>query len=154
MAEALFAMLAEERLLTREGGALRLKNFEPSVDQEGLKHVSALEEADLDYGLNPPPNSAVLPETLPERARRRKAAFYSLSRQGRLVPLDDLYHVHQAHFERAWAVFSELASEGPVRLGPFRDALKSSRKGALALLDSFDRLGRSFRLGEGRLPRA
>ncbi|MDR2456050.1 MAG: selenocysteine-specific translation elongation factor, partial [Deltaproteobacteria bacterium] len=152
-AESLFSMLVEEGVLTREGGSLRLKSFEPRVDEEGRKYASSLEEAYLDFGLNPPANSAVLPETAPELTRRRKMAFYSLARQGRLIPLDDLYHVHADHFERAWRVFSEMAAAGPVQIGPFRDALKSSRKVALALLDSFDRLGRSFRFGEGRLPR-
>ena len=152
-AEALFSMLVEEGALTREGGSLRLKSFEPRVDQEGLKYAEALEAAYEEYGLNPPANSAVMPEMTSEMIRRRRMAFYSLARQGRLVPLDDLYHVHADHFERAWAVFSEMSLEGPVQIGAFRDALKSSRKVALALLDSFDRLGRSFRFGEGRLPR-
>jgi selenocysteine-specific elongation factor len=152
-AEALLGLMIEEGALSREGASIRLKSFEPRIDEAGLKYAEAIELDYLDFGLSPPANSAVRPESDPERVRRRKTAYFSLARQGRLVPLDELYHVHIDHFERAWAVFLELAASGPVKIGPFRDALETSRKVALALLDSFDRLGRSMRFGEGRLPR-
>ncbi|MDR1545561.1 MAG: SelB C-terminal domain-containing protein [Deltaproteobacteria bacterium] len=75
-------------------------------------------------------------------------------RRGDLVPLDALYHVHRSHFDRAFEIFRRLAADGPVQVGQFRDELQTSRKVALALLESFDRTGRSVKAGDGRLPRA
>jgi selenocysteine-specific elongation factor len=152
-AEAFFRLMEARRAVVREGGLLRLRSFEPKVDEASNLHAETLEKAYLEFGLNPPANSAVLPESDPARARSRRAAFITLARKGLIKPLDDLYHVHRLHFDRAFAVFTELSAEGPVQLGRFRDALQSSRKVALALLDSFDRAGLSFKSGEGRLPR-
>ncbi|MDR1678036.1 MAG: selenocysteine-specific translation elongation factor [Deltaproteobacteria bacterium] len=151
--EAFFQQLIDNKSVVREGGYLRLSSFEPKIDEAGNRQADLLEKAYLDFGFTPLATSAVYPETEPELNRRRKAAFASLVKKGSLIPLDDLYHLHQVHFEKAFKVFTELATSGPVTIAQFRDALKTSRKVALALLDSFDRAGRSFKSGDGRLVR-
>ncbi|MDR2444121.1 MAG: selenocysteine-specific translation elongation factor [Deltaproteobacteria bacterium] len=152
-ADGFFAHLTAKKSIVREGGFVRLRSFEPKVDEVSNLHVALLEKAYLDFGFSPLANSFVLPEDDPIKARARRTAYESLVRKGVLKPLDDLYHVHKSHFERAFEVFKDLAAGGPVLIGPFRDALKTSRKVALALLDSFDRAGLSHKSGDGRLPR-
>jgi selenocysteine-specific elongation factor len=153
VSEAFFNLLVNRKVIVREGGVIRLRSFEPQVDPAANHQLEVLEKAYLEYGFAPPATSAVLPETLPDRARVRKAAFATLTRQGVLVKLDDLYHLHHAHFERAFTIFVSLANSGPVKIGDFRDALGASRKVALALMESFDRTGLTFKSEEGRLPR-
>ncbi|MDR0620334.1 MAG: selenocysteine-specific translation elongation factor [Deltaproteobacteria bacterium] len=152
-AEAFINLLVQEKKVVREGAFLRLSTFEPKVDESANKHADLLENAYLSYGFSPLATSAVCPETDPDLVRRRKAAFLSLVRSGRLVKLDDLYHIHKDHLDKAFSIFTTLSAEGPVQIGQFRDALNTSRKVALALLNSFDRSGRTIKSGDGRLPR-
>ncbi|MDR0354737.1 MAG: selenocysteine-specific translation elongation factor [Deltaproteobacteria bacterium] len=152
-ATALFNLLVDKKKIVREGGLVRLSTFEPKVDERDNQYLSLLESAYLSYGFAPLASSAVCPESEPDPARRRKAAFATLVRQGQLVYLDDLYHMHKDSFEKAFALFSDLSAHGPVELGPFRDALNTSRKVALALLETFERQGLALKSGPGRLPR-
>ncbi|MDR1870431.1 MAG: selenocysteine-specific translation elongation factor [Deltaproteobacteria bacterium] len=149
---SLIALWEKSGLIVREEGVLRLKSFEPKVDESKNQFIERLTQTYLAYGFTPLATSQVLPPQTPEETRSRKAALALLTRTGELYRLDDLYHVHKTSYEAAYAVFKELAVSGPVEPGPFRDKLKTSRKVAVALLESFESRALAKKAGAGRLP--
>ncbi|MDR1296429.1 MAG: selenocysteine-specific translation elongation factor [Deltaproteobacteria bacterium] len=154
VADSFFDLLASAKIIVREEAAIRLASFSPKINEAENEFLLKLEKSYREFGLNPLATSAVLPGEGPAQQRERKAAFAALVRRGDLVPLDELYHVHRLHYDQAKATFLRLAGdEGPVMVGRFRDILGSSRKVALALLESFERSGFAVKSGEGRIPR-
>lgn len=151
-AEAFFGLLENEKLIKRESGAVRLAKFEPQVNEAENELTARLEQRYRDFAFTPPATSAVEAAADPAGERQRRAAFATLIKRGDIIRLDDLYHIHTIHYEAAAARFKEMASGGqPVEVGAFRDALGTSRKVAVALLDMFDQRGLSRRVGEGRV---
>jgi selenocysteine-specific elongation factor len=153
VSEALFRLFADQNLTRCESGRLRLASFEPKVDEQENDFISRLEQLYLEFGWQPPATSAVSPAGDPHSARLRKSAFTSLLRQGRLIYLDELYHLHKVHYDLALQKFRDLAAAGaPVTAAQFRVSLNTSRKVAVALLENFDRANLTVKSGEGRLP--
>jgi selenocysteine-specific elongation factor len=152
--EGLFLHWEKEKLIAREEGLMRLWAFLPRVDEEKNQYLNLLAKTYLDFGFVPQATSTVLTPHTPQEARSRQAAFSSLVRQDILVYLDDLYHIHKQHFAEAFNIFKGLALKGPVEPGPFRDALKTSRKVAVALLENFEKRAWTVKSGTGRLPKA
>ncbi|MDR2141837.1 MAG: selenocysteine-specific translation elongation factor [Deltaproteobacteria bacterium] len=151
--EGLLTTWERQKVLVLEEGLARLGSFEPLVDEEKNQYVQLLAKTYLDFGFSPLATSAVLPAQSPDESRRRKAAFSTLIARGELTRLDDLYHLHQKAYDEAFAIFQALAAKGPVEPGPYRDRLKTSRKVAVALLESFEKRGWAVKAGSGRLPR-
>jgi selenocysteine-specific elongation factor len=149
----LIALWEKKGLAIKDGSWLRLRSFEPKVDEEINKFVVRLEQVYKEAMFSPPPTSAASPPKTSEETRSRKAAFDALVRNGVLVHLDDLYHVHKDAFEAAFLAFKAMAENGPVEPGPFRDRLGSSRKVAVALLETFEKRGLAVKSGSGRKPR-
>ncbi|MDR2301184.1 MAG: selenocysteine-specific translation elongation factor [Deltaproteobacteria bacterium] len=143
-----------QNVIAQEGGFTRLNSFEPLVDETENQYLELLERDYLEFGLKPLATSTVQPTDDPDRNRRRKAAFATLVRAGKLIPLDNLYHIHFQAYEQAWGYFKALAKNGPVELGSFRDALNTSRKIAFAILESFENRALAVKSGAGRLPQA
>ena len=151
LADAFLELLAEEKMLVREEGYLRLSSFRPQVNEAENELIDRFRELYLGYGVLPMVNSAVEPAADQAGERRRQAAFSALLRQKELVRLDESYHMHKSHYDRAWQLFKDLAAEGgPVVTGNFRDELGTSRKVAISLLEYFDKLGLTKAVGEGR----
>jgi selenocysteine-specific elongation factor len=152
--EALLERLCTTKLIQKEGPLVRLASFIPQVNEAKNEFLVKLENCYREFALNPQATSSVLPGVGPSQQRERKAALATLVRKGDLVLLDDLYHIHQHWYNQALNTFRHLAQNGqPILVGQFRDALGSSRKVALALLESFERKGLAIKAGEGRLLR-
>ena len=150
-ADAVLAVLEEEKFLVRELGSIRLAGFQPQVNEQENELIAKLERLYHGYGLTPLAASAVEPAASPDMERRRQAAFSALVRRGLLVRLDDLYYLHQSHYNRALSLFREMAAGGrTVLAGQFRDALGTSRKVAIAILEYFDKISLTKAVGEGR----
>jgi hypothetical protein len=149
---SLVALWEKSGLIVREEHSVRLKSFLPQVDEKKNEFIDQLTQSYLAYGLTPLATSQVLPPQNPTEDRARKAAFALLTRKGVLTRLDDLYHIHKTSYEAAYAAFKELALEGPVEPGPFRDKLITSRKVAVALLESFESRALAKKASGGRLP--
>jgi selenocysteine-specific elongation factor len=151
VADAVLAVLEEEKSLVRELGALRLSGFQPKVNELENELIAKLERLYQDYGVTPLAASAVEPASSPDMERRRQAAFSALVRRGLLVRLDDLYYLHKIHYDRVLNLFREMAAGGQTVLaGKFRDDLGTSRKVAIAILEHFDKISLTKAIGEGR----
>jgi selenocysteine-specific elongation factor len=152
VSEAFFARLETEKLIKRELAAVRLAKFEPQVNEAENQLIAKLEKLYESFAFTPPATSAVEKATNPAEERQRRAAFSTLTKRGDILRLDDLYHIHKKYYAQAISSFKELAANGQsVEVGKFRDALDTSRKVAVALLDMFDQTGLSRRVGEGRV---
>jgi selenocysteine-specific elongation factor len=152
--EGLLRIWEGQGLVIREEGLTRLQSFEPRIDVISNQYIELLARAYLDFGWTPLATSAVLPTADPDLARRRRAALETLVRRGELIRLDDLYHMHHRPYEEAWRLFQNLSLNGPVEPAPFRDALKTSRKVAIAVLENFEAKALVIKSGAGRLPLA
>ena len=74
-----------------------------------------------------------------------------LTDEGELIPLEpDLLFAREA-VEKAEALFRGLAQDGPVTLAQFRDAIGTSRKFAMALLEYWDVTGLTRKTGDARV---
>jgi selenocysteine-specific elongation factor len=151
-AESFFEQLENEKIIKREAGSIRLAKFEPQVDAAENELTARLGAAYLGFAFAPPATSTVEKTENPAAARQRRAAFAALIKGGEIIRLDDLYHIHKTHYLAAVKKFKQMAEGGhSVEVGEFRDALGTSRKVAVALLDMFDQTGLSRRKGEGRV---
>ncbi len=151
IADALLDLLESRKFIVREMGQIRLAAFKPQVNEAENELVDKLNQLYLSYGVTPLVTSAVEPPSDAAGDRRRQAAFSTLVRRGDLVRLDNSYYIHKTYYDQAWRRFKELASENEtVVTGDFRDALATSRKVAIALLEHFDKAGLTRPLGEGR----
>jgi selenocysteine-specific elongation factor len=130
----LIAFWEKEKFIAREGAFLKLYGFETAVDAQKNLLTDLLEKNYLNYGFSPPPA-----ETGKSGV---KEALYALLKENKLISLDSSYFIHREYYHKARTVFNDLYMKtGAVLLGDYRDALKSSRKIALLLLESLERKG-------------
>lgn len=151
VADSLLDILEEQKFISREMGQIRLAGFKPQVNEAENELIDKLNQTYLAFAMSPLVTSAVEPAANPAEERQRQAAFSSLVRNGQLVKLDTSYYIHKTFYDRAWQQFKLLAAEKPiVQTGEFRDALQSSRKVAVALLEYFDSAGLTRATADGR----
>lgn len=151
VADALLNIFEAQKFIQREMGQVRLTAFKPQVNEAENELVEKLERIYFAFGMAPMVTSAVRPPASPAENRQRQAAFSALVRRNLLVRLDNSYYLHKSFYNQAWKRFKELATEKEtVQTGEFRDALTTSRKIAVALLEHFDKAGLTMPSGEGR----
>ncbi len=109
--------------------------------------LDRLEQIYLDYGVNPSAASVAMPD-LDEKLRIN--ALIELVRLDKLVRLDDTVYIHKQHYEAALELFLQLAMVGNVQLGQYRNALCTSRRVAVLLLEYFDKAKISIKTEDGR----
>src|SRR5690606_31756768 len=118
--------------LVREGDRIRLPAHVVALPPEGEAAMVRLEAA-LDGPLPPPIAEAANTVGCPPEGIR------ALEAAGRIVRLDGEIGLAAAAFERYERVALELADRGPVTPAALRDAIGSSRKYVMALLEELDR---------------
>jgi len=79
-----------------------------------------------------------------------KQAFDALIADGTVIMLTPQIIIHQSLYAQAMQTFKNLASQQLVTLAEFRDALETSRKYAVALLEHFDRQKFTQKVGDAR----
>lgn len=142
--------------LTREG---RMKethqrlcsaDHHASFDDEDSQHLEAIDNVYRQQAMNPPTD-----EELADLVRLPKPAIDRLLRllceHGRLVRVADGILFHRESIDRARAVLiAFLEKEGKLESVKFKYLLETSRKFAIPLLDYFDRIGVTRRVGYTR----
>ncbi|SHH55945.1 selenocysteine-specific elongation factor [Sporobacter termitidis DSM 10068] len=148
--EGLLEYFEEKKVLRIENATVALATFQRRQDENDEKLKKQLETLYLDAGFAVPANEAVSAQF--EENPRFKAIMGSLLRVGLIVRLDARYNMHRDYLAQAEQRFRKLAAAAsPVELAAFRDALGSSRKVALAVMEYLDMRGITKKDGEGRI---
>ncbi len=146
---ALTDRVVEAGLLTRQGPELALPD-----------HLAALTTAEQDRAadlLETLTLAPFSPPLLDEKDKDLNAIVAFLERRGELVRISHNLAFSASAMDKAIELLdAHLGHHGKISAGDFRTLLGTSRKYALALLENFDRTGRTVRVGDvrkaGKLP--
>jgi len=152
----LFQILINELIQSKEvmleKDKLRLTSHQvSSTDERGL--VKRVEEAVLEGGLQPP-SPKELSEQWSEKEEEVRAIFEHLVHQGALFKIKGEIYLHQVSFENLkQELVAYLKSHREITTPQFKEMTKVSRKYAIPLIEYFDQIKLTLRLGEKRVLR-
>ncbi len=137
-----FIRAKENLLADKDFKSLISKRHQQIMDNLGeLFLTSGVEAPDLDEAAKP----------YDKEKKIYKQSFDALVDSDVLVVLTPKMAIHKSHYNSALETFDRLEEEnGEVLLGTFRDALNTSRKYAVALLEHFDKKGLTKKTGDVR----
>jgi selenocysteine-specific elongation factor len=147
---SLLGLLRKEGTLVEMEGRLALPEHSVTFDEEDRKSLEALESAFREAGFHPPGMEEAV-----QRAgiAKEKAAWAlkTLLEHGRLVQVAEALVFHREAVARAReALVSYIRKEGRLESVKFKYVLDTTRKYAIPLLDYFDRIGVTSRVGHTR----
>jgi selenocysteine-specific elongation factor len=148
----LLTTLVEQQEVAERDGLVALKNHHPAPGPEEATQIEKIALLYLEGGFTPPALREVAEKVniSPEQAETL-AAYLAWS--GILVRLDEQLALHTAHFQRAKQILCDhFQEEKTLTAAVFRDKLGTTRKFVLPLLETFDRLKWTRRLGDERVP--
>jgi selenocysteine-specific elongation factor len=152
----LFQILINEFIQSKEvvleKDKLRLPGHQvSSADEKGL--VKRVEAAVLKGGLQPP-SPKELSEEWSEREEEVRAIFEHLGHEGTLVKIKGEIYFHRVSFENLKEeLVTYLKSHQEITTPQFKEMTKASRKYAIPLIEYFDQIKLTIRLGEKRVLR-
>jgi selenocysteine-specific elongation factor len=153
----LFQILLNELMQTKkvvqERDKLRLPEHQIStVDEKGL--VKRAEEAILKGGLQPP-SPKELAEEWTEEEEGVLAVYEHLVHEGVLVKIKSGMYFHRIPFEHLKEeLINYLKRHQEITTPQFKEITKASRKYAIPLIEYFDQIKLTLRLGEKRVLRS
>ena len=135
-----------------EKDKLRLPSHQiSSADEKGL--VKRVETAVLKGGLQPP-SPKELSEEWSEREEEVRAIFEHLVHEGILVKIKGEIYFHRVSFEQLKEeLVTYLKSHQEITTPQFKEMTKASRKYVIPLIEYFDQIKLTLRLGEKRVLR-
>ncbi len=150
--QILFNELIQSKEVVLEKDKLRLPGHQiSSVDERGL--VKRVEAAVLTGGLQPP-SPRELSEEWSEREEEVRAIFEHLVHEGVLVKIKSEIYFHRVPFGNLKEeLVSYLRSHQEITTPQFKEMTKASRKYAIPLIEYFDQIKLTLRLGEKRVLR-
>jgi selenocysteine-specific elongation factor len=153
----LFQILINELIQSKEvileKDKLRLAGHKiSSVDEKGL--VKRVEEAVLKGRLQPP-SPKELSEEWSEKEDNILAIFDHLAHEGVLVKIRSGMYFHQSPFESLKEELTHyLKSHKEITTSQFKEMTRASRKYSIPLIEYFDQIKLTLRLGEKRVLRS
>jgi selenocysteine-specific elongation factor len=153
----LFQMMLQELIrskkLVLEKDKLRLSSHQiSSVDEKGL--VKRGEEAIRKGGLQPP-SSRELAEEWAETEEEVRAALEHLVHEGALIKIKSDMYFHREPFEKLKEeLVAYLRSRQEITTAQFKEITGASRKYVIPLIEYFDQIKLTLRLGEKRVLRS
>ena len=144
--------LIQSKEVVLEKDKLRLPGHQiSSVDEKGL--VKRVEGAVLKGGLQPP-SPKELSEEWSEKEEEVRAIFEHLVHEGVLVKIKSEIYFHRVPFENLKEeLVTYLKSHQEITTPQFKEMTKASRKYAIPLIEYFDQIKLTLRLGEKRVLR-
>jgi selenocysteine-specific elongation factor len=122
-----------------------------SIDEKGL--VKRVEGAVLKGGLQPP-SPKELSEEWSEREEEVRAIFEHLVHEGVLVKIKSEIYFHRSPFEKLKGeLVNYLKGHQEITTAQFKEMTKASRKYVIPLIEYFDQIKLTLRLGEKRVLR-
>jgi selenocysteine-specific elongation factor len=152
----LFQILMNELIQLKEVVLERSKMKLPthqisSVDEKGL--VKRVEGAVLKGGFQPP-SPKELSEEWSEKEEEVRAIFEHLVHEGVLVKIKSEIYFHRSVFERLKGeLITYLKDHQEITTSQFKEMTKASRKYVIPLIEYFDQIKLTLRLGEKRILR-
>jgi selenocysteine-specific elongation factor len=145
--------LIESKEVVLEKDKLRLPGHQIStIDEKGL--VRRVESAVLKGGLQPP-SPKELSEEWAEREEEVRAIFEHLVHEGVLIKIKSEFYFHRGPFEDLKeGLVTYLKSHQEITTPQFKEMTKASRKFAIPLIEYFDQIKLTLRLGEKRVLRS
>ena len=149
-ADGLLRVLAQQGAVQENDGVLSCVGFAVQRTPEQQMLWEALLEW-YDTAAFTPPDWEQVQKKYPRLLAALSQVQNAMVTDGELVPLMPGVFLAQKHYERAIALLREIqARDGEISLGAFRDACETSRKYALALLETFDKRGITRKTGDMR----
>jgi len=151
VADWVLTILVENAIMKLHENTVALAEFSVKLNSAQQKLSDGIEKLYLDTVYATPTPEEALSQLSTDK-KGFSQALQMLTTSGKLVKLNEQIYLHQIHYTAAWDSFVKLASAAPeVTLADFRDALETSRKYAVAILEHFDLHKRTRKIGEGRV---
>lgn len=150
--QELLQTLAAEGVVTLYAQSLALSEFSDGEPPEGARKLLERMEEAFRRGGTQPPTAAQVFEQVGLSEAEGQEYLHHLIRRGVLVRVDDEWCFHaDAVAEARRRLESHLREHGELSVGEARDLLRSSRKYVLPLLEYFDRVRFTRRVGDLRV---
>jgi len=145
--DALLAQLVVDKRLALNGAWYHLPDHTVSLSSQEEQYGQQIVDFALQGGYNPPWIRDIARELEVDEQLLRSIGR-KLVRQGRLYQVvRDLFY-HREHIIAMALILKELAQDGGVRVATFRDQLHIGRKRTIQILEFFERIGFSRRVGD------
>ncbi len=144
--------LDQQQEIAERDGLVALRNHMP---EPGPKEAVLIEQISLLYqeGKFAPPSLREVTEKVNLSAEQAEALAAYLAWKGVIVRLDEQLAFHQEHFNRAKEMLCyHFQKEKSLSPAAFRDMMGTTRKFVMPLLETFDRLKWTRRMGDERVP--
>jgi selenocysteine-specific elongation factor len=144
--------LVQSKEVVLERDKLRLTDHQiSSVDEKGL--VKRVEEAIFKGGLQPP-SSKELSEEWSEKEEEIRSVHEHLVHEGVFIKIKSGMYFHQIHFDHLRErLITYLKRNREITTPQFKEITGASRKYAIPLIEYFDQIKLTLRLGEKRVLR-
>jgi selenocysteine-specific elongation factor len=149
--EAILLRWQEEGRIALQGTTVRLAAFTVRLNERQQRLAKRVEQILRQAGATPPPVK-VIAEQVGAPPPAVKAMIEVLLEQGILLRLEEEMYFHRDTLaELADLVKRTIQEKGSLSVGEFRDLTGSSRKFVVPLLEYFDRIGLTRRVGDVRV---
>ena len=149
-ADRLIDILADRGDLRIENGTASLPTFAVTYTPTQRRMADEL-IALYREGMYATPELDEVAKRYPKAGETLTQVLSALQGDGTIVQLLPGMYLHRDHYEAAIPMLKEIeAANGEISLGAFRDACNTSRKYALALLETFDKRGITKKTGDMR----
>ncbi len=149
-AEALIAELEKRKVITIQGSVVSLAGFTVSYSDEASQMMTDMENIYKKAGIEVPSTDELV-GAYKDRKQARQV-LSELTKKGILVKAGTGVLMHKEHWDRALSVLRDhLASHPQITLGEFRDLLGTSRKYAVMLLETYDQMKITKKIGDARV---
>ncbi|MBI1827614.1 MAG: selenocysteine-specific translation elongation factor [Planctomycetes bacterium] len=151
LARPLFAELLRAKSVKAFGRFVCATSFAPSLSQNDEKFLNLLQEEFRARAFQPPALAEL--SFAPQIDRKRLDRLITLAvAMGELVPIDSAIYLHTEHEQELRHLVARLIGEhGSVTVAQIREAMKSSRKYAVPIVEYLDRVGFTRREGDLRV---
>ena len=149
-AEALIAELEKRKVITIQGSIVSVAGFTVSYSDEASQMMTDMENIYKKAGIEVPSTDELV-GAYKDRKQARQV-LSELTKKGILVKAGTGVLMHKEHWDRALSVLRDhLASHPQITLGEFRDLLGTSRKYAVMLLETYDQMKITKKIGDARV---
>lgn len=149
--EAMLLRWQQDGIIALQGTQVRLSGFSIRLNERQQRLANRVEQILREARATPPPVKAIA-EQVGAPPPAVKAMIEVLLEQGVLVKLEEEMYFHRDTLaEFADLVKRTIQEKGSLSVGEFRDLTGSSRKFVVPLLEYFDRIGLTRRVGDVRV---